>query len=60
LPAESLAVTVKASVPAAVGVPLIVKLPVPLAGTVNPLIAEVTFTVSFTVPVPPLAVITWS
>ena len=35
-PAESVAVTVKVSVPGAVGVPLIVILPVPLAGTVIP------------------------
>ena len=33
LPTASVAVTVKVSVPAAVGVPPIVRLPVPLAGT---------------------------
>ena len=35
-PSESVAVTVNVSVPAAVGVPLIARLPVPLLGTVSP------------------------
>ena len=46
--------TVKVSVPAAVGVPLIARLPVPLAGTVRPAIAPwILLTARVTVPVPP-------
>ena len=52
--------TVKVSVPAAVGVPLIARLPVPLAGTVQAGIAPwMLLTASVIVPVPPLAVIVW-
>ena len=56
----SVAVTVKVSVPVAVGVPVIASEPLPLAGTVRPVMAFwILLTVKRHVPVPPLAVIVW-
>ena len=48
------------STPLVAGVPLITRLPSPLAGTVSPPIAPCRLlTASVTGPVPPLAVIVW-
>ena len=59
-PSASVAVSVNVSVPAAVGVPLTIRPPVPLAGTVNPVIGPwMLLTAKVSVPVPPLAVIVW-
>ena len=55
-----MAVTVNVSVPAAVGVPLMARLPVPLHGNGQSGDAPwMLVTASATVPVPPLAVIVW-
>ncbi len=52
--------TVNVSVPAAVGVPVMLSEPLPPAGTLRPLMAFwMLLTASVTLPVPPLAVIVW-
>ena len=51
--------TLNASVPVAVGVPLVAMLPVPLPGMIKPDTAFVTWTVNDTAPVPPAAAIVW-
>ena len=58
-PTESVAVTLKVSVPEAVGVPVIATLVVPLVGTIRPGTWLVSLTVRLSVPVPLLAATVW-
>ena len=59
-PTESVAVTLKVTVPAPVGVPVMASTLVPLAGMAKPGMAPtILLTVSVLSPVPPVAVIVW-